>query len=107
VGPLVIVEAAEGGERPLLQRQRGPRGPDRFAFEHLVHPLVGPVLLRVHREDPLVLNPQAEPPHVELGEPVNPGRGKGHPVVRADRPGQPVLAKELLDDQAHPSSRFQ
>ncbi len=36
VGPLVIVEAAEGGERPLLQRQIGPRGTDRFAFERLV-----------------------------------------------------------------------
>lgn len=63
---------------------------------------MGSVLLRVRREDPLVLNAQAEPPHVELGEPVNPGRGKGHAIVRADRPGQPVLAKEPLEDRTHP-----
>ena len=66
-----------------------------------MHPLVGPVLLRMRREDPLVLNTQAEPPHIELGEPVNAGRGKGNPVVRADRPRQPVLAKEALEDRAH------
>jgi hypothetical protein len=50
---------------------------------------MGLVLLRVGREDSLVLDPQAEPPDVELGEPVEPGRGKGHPVVRADRLGNP------------------
>jgi len=49
VGPLVIGEAAEGGERPLLQRQRGPRRANRLACERLVHPLVGPILLRLGR----------------------------------------------------------
>jgi hypothetical protein len=44
--------------------------------------LLGPVLLRVRREDPLVLDAQAEPLPGELGESMDPGDGKGHPIVR-------------------------
>src|SRR5437773_7562025 len=59
------------------------------------------VLLRVGRQNPLVLNAQAQPPDVELGEAVNPGRGEGHPIVGANRAGQPVLAKQSVEDGAH------
>ena len=45
VRTLRIVEAPEGGERPLLRREIGARRTDRLAFERLVHPLVGAVLL--------------------------------------------------------------
>ena len=61
VGALVVVLAAESIERPLLRGERGPGRPNRLALQRLVHPLVGPVLLGVGRQDPLVLNAQAEP----------------------------------------------
>ena len=35
-----------------------------------------------------MLNPQADPPHVELREPVDAGGGKRHSVVRPDRSRQ-------------------
>src|SRR5207237_9201684 len=54
--------------------------------------------------DPLVLNAQAQPPDVELRQPVNAVRGEGDPVVGANRARQPILAKQAIEDRAHPVS---
>ena len=45
--------------------------------------------------------PEAEPPHVERCQPVQRRRGEGDAVVRANRAGQPVLAKEAIEDGPH------
>jgi hypothetical protein len=58
------------------------------------------VLLRVGGQDPLVLNAEAQPPHVELRQAVNAGGGEGHPVVGTNRTRQPVLAKQPVEDGA-------
>jgi hypothetical protein len=49
-----------------------------------------------------VLNPQTQPPHVELRQAVDPGGGKGDAVVGADGAGQAVLAEQAVEDGAHP-----
>jgi hypothetical protein len=99
--PLVVVLPSEEIEGPLLGGQRGARWPNGVGLEGLVHPLVGPVLLRVAREDALVLNPEAHPPHIQLRETVNAGRGERDAIVGADRAREAVLAKEPIEDGAH------
>jgi hypothetical protein len=66
-----------------------------------VHALMGAVLVGRGRKNPLVLSAQAHPPHIELREAVNPGRGEGHPIVRANRARQPVFAKQPIEDRTH------
>jgi hypothetical protein len=58
VGPLVVVEAAEGVEGPLLGDEGGAGRANRVPFEGFVHPFVRAVLLGLGGEDALVLNPQ-------------------------------------------------
>jgi hypothetical protein len=70
-----------------------------------VHPLVRPVLLGVGGQDPLVLNAHTQPPHVELREAMNPGRGEGDAVVGADGARQAGRAKEPVEDRA-PAEAF-
>ena len=65
-----------------------------------MHPLVGPVLLGTGRQNPLVLQAQPDPPHVELGEAVDARGGEGDAVVGANSARQPVLAKEAIEDGA-------
>src|SRR6266850_1952217 len=102
VGALVVVQAAEVGEGPLLGGQRRPGWTNGLALEGLVHALVRAVLLRRGREDPLVLNAQAQPPDVERRQPVNAARGEGYPVVRTNRARQAIFAKQAIEDRAHP-----
>ena len=47
-----------------------------------------------------MLNAQAQPPHVELRQAVDAGRGEGHAVVGANRAGQAVLAEQPVEDGA-------
>ena len=48
-----------------------------------------------------MLNAQAQPPHVERREPVERGGRERHAVVGANRPGQPILAEEAIEDGPH------
>ncbi len=63
-----------------------------------MHPFVGAVLLGTGGQDPLVLNAQQQPPHVELRETVDPRRGERHPVVGANGSRQAVLPEEAIED---------
>src|SRR5258705_9585487 len=66
-----------------------------------MHPLMRAVLLRLARKNALVLNAQPHPPHIELREPVNAGRGERDAVVRANRAREAVLTKQVVEDRAH------
>jgi len=101
MGALVVVEAAEGVEGPLLGDEGGAGRANCIPFERFVHPLVGAVLLGLGGEDALVLNAQAQPPDVELREAVNARGGEGHAVVGADGAGQGTLAEQPVEDRAH------
>jgi hypothetical protein len=80
---------------------RVERGGNRVPFEGFVHPFVRAVLLGLGGEDALVLNPQTQPPHVELRQAVDPSRGEGHAVVGADGAGQAILSEQSVEDGAH------
>jgi hypothetical protein len=80
VGPFVVMEVAEVMEGPLLGRQSGAGRANGFARQRLVHPLMGAVLLRVGRENALVLDAEAQPPDVELGQAVDPSVANGTPL---------------------------
>src|SRR3989475_2756904 len=88
---------SRGREGPLLGWEARSGWTNRLALQGLVHAFVGAVLVRRGWEDPLVVNAQAQPPHVELREPVNSRRGEGHAVVGANRAGQAILAKEAVE----------
>jgi len=109
VRALVVVEDTEAVEGALLGGQVPLRGPRGRGLEGPMHPFVGPVLLGTGGQDPLVLNAEADPPHVELRKAVDAGGGERHPVVGANGAGQPVLAKEAIEDgaDAPPFSREQ
>ena len=62
---------------------------------------MGAVLLRLAGQDPLVLNAEAHPPHIELGEPVNAGGGEGDAIVGPDRPRETVLTEQPVEDRPH------
>ena len=49
-----------------------------------MHPLMGAVLLWATGMDPLVLDAEAHPPHIQIRQPVNRLRREGHAVVGAD-----------------------
>jgi len=65
-----------------------------------MHPFVSAILLGAGRQDPLMLNAQADPPHVEDREAVDTGGGKRHAVIRTNGTRQAVLAKEAIEDGA-------
>src|SRR5215467_8741991 len=109
MGLLLVVEEAEAIECPLLPGQvtlwwTGGRG-----LERAMHAFMSAVLLRMAREDPLVLNPQAEPPDIELRQPVDARGREGHAIVRANRLGQALLPEEAIEDgaDAHALGRWQ
>src|SRR5262245_35673778 len=109
VRPLLVVEEAEAIERPLLPGQVVLWRPGGRGLERAMHAIMGAVLLRMTRENPLVLNPQAHPPDIELREPVDPRGREGHAIVGADGLRQAVLPKETIDDGAdsHTLGRWQ
>ena len=85
VGPLGLYFWRNRGRR-AAGCEVGARRPNRASFQGLVHALVGAVLLRGGRQDPLVLIAEAEPPHVEGGEPMQRGGGESDAVVGPHRP---------------------
>jgi len=64
----------------------------------LVHAFVRAVLLGLSGQDALVLNAQAQPPHVQLRETVNPRRREGHAVVAFPAP-ENVAAKRCASEK--------
>src|SRR5437870_1369985 len=83
--PLLVVLQTEAIEGSLLGGQRCAGWTNRIGLERLVHALVGAVLLRLARKDPLVLNPQPHPPHIQLRQSVNASRRERDAIVGADR----------------------
>jgi len=103
--PLVVVEVAEGVEGPLLGDEGRAGRANGLALESFMHPFVRAVLLGLGGEDALVLNAQAQPPDVELGEPgepMNAGGAEGDAIAGADGARQSVFAKQAVEDGAHP-----
>src|SRR5690606_7571346 len=90
-------EAIEG---PLLGGGILAWGPDRPALEGPVHSLVGAILLRPARMDALVLDAEAHPPDIELGEAVDAGGGEGHPIVGPNGPRQAIGPEGPLEERA-------
>src|SRR6266446_2006165 len=93
VRALVVVQPTEMIEGALLRGQGRTWRSNGVSLQGFVHPFVRAVLLRLPRQDALMLNAKPKPPDVELREAVNPSRGEGHAVVCADGAGQTVLAK--------------
>ncbi|MGE5802373.1 MAG: hypothetical protein ACM358_08930 [Gemmatimonadota bacterium] len=50
-----------------------------------MHALVRAILLWLARQDPLVLDAEPHPPHIQLGESVNAGGRERDAIVGADR----------------------
>ncbi len=48
-----------------------------------------------------MLDAEAQPPHVERGEPVQRGGGKRHAVIGPHGPRQPVFAEQPIEDGPH------
>src|SRR5688572_21590694 len=93
VRPLVVVLLAKPVESSLLGQEVGARRTNGTLLQRLVHALVRAVLLRVRRQDALVLNAQTEPPHVERREAVQRRRREGDAVVGPHRPRQAELTE--------------
>src|SRR6266852_3584564 len=100
MGPLVVVLVAKPVEGPLLRRQPTPRWANRLGLQRFVHALVRAILLRMRGQDPLVLNAESQPPHIEGRQAMNRDRREGHAVVSADRPRQAVRAEQSIEDRA-------
>jgi hypothetical protein len=66
VWSLVVVFIADAVEGALLRGEPTPRRSNRLGFQRLMHALVRAVLLRVCGQDPLVLNPESQPPRIEV-----------------------------------------
>jgi hypothetical protein len=66
-----------------------------------VHALVPTVLLGMTGLDPFRADPQPHPPHGELGESADRGRGKRRTVVGANRFRQTKLGEGGLEDRAY------
>jgi hypothetical protein len=63
-----------------------------------MHPLVPAVLLGLARLDALDPNAEPQPPHRQFAQPVERmPRRKGHPVVGANRPGEPEVLERPLE----------
>src|SRR5262249_49547588 len=101
VRPFVVVRGPKGVEGALLRGEGGARRSDGVRFECLVHPFMGSVLLRMRGQDPLMLNAEAQPPHVQLRQPVQAGRGERHAVVGADRAGETAFTEQAFEDGPH------
>src|SRR5882762_1934692 len=101
VRPLLIVLSAKPIEGPLLRDQRRARGTNGLGLERFVHALVRAILLWLARQDPLVLNAETHPPHIQLGESVNAGGCERDAIVGADRSRQAMRAKKAIKDRAH------
>src|SRR5674476_922607 len=80
-----VVGLHEGVEDALLQ-SRVCRGRfRRLRLEHAMHAFVRAVLLRTRGRHALMHDAELQPPRIEAIQPMNAVRGKGSPVVTANR----------------------
>src|SRR6266852_9081752 len=96
VRPVVIVLIAKTVKAILLlpgTRRRRLRG---LLLECAMHAFVPSILLRSAWLDALQLDAELHPHDRQPAQASCPSRGKGRPVVRADRPRQPKLAERPL-----------
>ena len=91
---LLVVAVDEGVEARLLLQDVGRGRLGGFLLQREMHPLVPPVLLGMPGLDALELNPEPEPPHRQLAQPVERmGEANGTPLsVRIAR-GSPNSLK--------------
>ena len=85
VRAFLVVLRREPVERALLRGGIAAGRADRGALQGAMHAFMRPVLLGTPRLNALMLNPQAHPPDVELGEAMQAPAGERHPVVGPDR----------------------
>lgn len=98
---LVVEEPPMRIEAPLL-RAWGARGRGAgVLLQRQMKALMAAILLRRPGRDAVEGNAQLQPPHRELGQAARARRGKGRPVIAAQRPRQSVLAKGALQPRAH------
>jgi hypothetical protein len=100
MGAVRVVTREELVEPGLLLEHVGGRRFGRFALQREVHALMAAVLLRVARFDPLDLDPESQPPHGQLAQPVN-GMGgrKRDAVVGANHLREAKLLERAFEDR--------
>src|SRR4029077_10884283 len=96
---LVVVAGDEVVKACLLLEHVRGGGVGRLRFQREVPPFMSAVLLWMARLDALDLNAQPQPPDRQLAEAIERRRRReGHPVVGADRGGEPKLLEGALED---------
>ena len=70
-----------------------------------VHPLMTWILLGMSGLDLQRLDPEPDPPHRQPRQSRHSVTGKGGPIIRDNRPGQPTGSENLPKDLLHRSSR--
>ena len=93
--PLVIEVFSPALVALLLLTGVARSGLLRVRLERSVHPLVRSIVGGVPRPRVFDLDPQLQPPHVELAQPVRSRRTKGLPVVASQHPWQSVASEHL------------
>src|SRR6202022_2398873 len=101
VRPLVVVDGSEVVEPLLLRRPAIGRRRCGLFLERTMNPLVTAILLRLAGGDPLGRDAELDPPDRQPRQSTHPGRGKRRTVVRTDRPRQPMLLEDRLEDRRH------
>ena len=86
--PFVVVLGSEDIEGALLARTRAHSGPCRLSLQCAMHPFMGAVLLGPTRMNPLMLDTEPHPPHVQIRKPVDRLRRERHAIVSANGAGQ-------------------
>ena len=89
-------------EGPLLRGGVAAGRADRGALQGAMHAFMGPILLGTPGLNTLMLNAQAHPPDVELGEAVQAPAGERHPVVGPDRGREAIGPEGALKAGAGP-----
>ena len=97
MGPFGVVLLAKLIEDLLLARAGALHRLDRAALHRAMHALMRPILLRLAWVNALMHDAEAQPPDVQIGQPVTRLRGERHAVVGRDGPREPVLAEGALE----------
>ena len=98
MGALLVVDAAEGVERPLLIGKRRCWRAHRRLLERPMEAFEAPVLFGVTGRDAFGRDAQFDEVDGESGEPAEAGGCERRAVVGSDDGGEPPLAEGALDD---------